>query len=72
MIFGRKGKHKFYLGKSELQIVKRYKYLGLILDHKFSFKTHLDKMYDKSRKRMKAIGGLGLEKGISAKAMLRG
>ena len=32
MIFGRKGKQKFYLGKKELKIVKSYKYLGLMLD----------------------------------------
>jgi hypothetical protein len=36
MIFGRKNKVKFYLGESELEIIEFYKYLGLILDKKFS------------------------------------
>ena len=67
MIFGRRGRRqqKFYLGEKELKIVKNYKYLGLILDNRFSFKVHLDKMYDKARKRMTAISGLGLEEGVS-------
>ena len=73
MIFGRRGRQqKFYLGKNELKIVKQYKYLGLTLDNRFSFNAHIDKMYDKARKRMKAVTGLGLEEGVSAKSMLRG
>ena len=55
-----------------LKIVDRYKYLGLCLDTKFSFKEHMSKMLEKARKRMRAICALGLKKGISAKAVLRG
>ena len=42
MIFGRNNDEngKFYLGKEELKIVDKYKYLGLILDPKFSFGSH--------------------------------
>ena len=50
MIFGRRDKNqKFRLGESELQIVESYKYLGLVLDRKFSFKTHLGKILDKAK-----------------------
>ena len=72
MIFCRKCKQKFCLGESELKIVENYKYLGLVLDSRFSFKTHLEKVEEKARKRTKALCGLGLSKGISAKALLRG
>jgi hypothetical protein len=72
MIFGRKGKQKFYLGKSELKVVPKYKYLGLVLDNKFTWSEQLKNVYEKARKRMKALCGLGLKKGVSAKAMLRG
>ena len=50
----------------------RYKYLGLIIDRNFSFKDHMNKILEKSRKRMRAICALGLGNGISAKAILRG
>ena len=66
MVFGRKGKERFYLGESELEIVEFYKYLGLILDKKFSWKGHKTKILEKARKRMMALCGLGLKEGVSA------
>ena len=72
MVFGRKCKQKFWLGESELQLVNSYKYLGLVLDRKFTFKSHLEKVLEKARKRLKAICGLGLKEGVSARAMMRG
>ena len=72
MFFGRKSKkQKFYLGKSQLKVVNKYKYLGLVLDQRFSWKAHLEKILEKARKRVQALGGLGLKEGISARAMLR-
>ena len=73
MIFGKKGqKQKFQLGKSTLQVVGRYKYLGLLLDENFTWKAHLDKILDKARKRTRALCGIGLREGVSARAVLRG
>ena len=72
MIFGRKGKDKFYLGDTELEIVEFYKYLGLVLDKKFTWRAHKTKILEKARRRMKALCGLGLKEGVSARAMLRG
>jgi hypothetical protein len=73
MIFGKKRKvEKFYLGESELQIVNEYKYLGLIIDDLFTWKNHLCKILEKARKRTRALCGMGVREGISAKAMLRG
>jgi hypothetical protein len=72
MIFGRKCDKKFRLGESELDIVESYKYLGLVLEKNFTWKAHLQKVLDKARKRMRALCGLGLRKGVSARAMLRG
>ena len=72
MIFGRKGKEKFYLGDTELEIVEFYKYLGLVLDKKFTWRAHKTKILEKARRRMKALCGLGLKEGVSARAMLRG
>ena len=72
MIFGRKGNHKFRLGESELEIVDSYKYLGLVVDKNFTWKEHLKKIWEKARKRMRGLCGLGLREGISARAMLRG
>ena len=68
MIFGRKCSDKFYLGESELALLERYKYLGLVLDKQFSWKIHLGEILGKARKRMKA---LWLREGISARAILR-
>jgi len=73
MIFGKKkSRENFYLGESELEVVANYKYLGLVLDNIFSWKLHLEKTLEKARKRTKALCGLGLREGISAKAVLRG
>jgi len=72
MIFGRKGKDKFYLGDTELEIVEFYKYLGLVLDKKFTWKAHKTKILEKARRRMRSLCGLGLKEGVSARAMLRG
>ena len=75
MIFGkhRRGKEdRYQLGPSELQRVRSYKYLGLILDENFSWKEHLEKICEKARKRTRALCGMGLREGISAKGVLRG
>jgi hypothetical protein len=73
MIFGRRsGREKFYLGKSELEIVNEYKYLGLIINKNFSWKSHLKKILDKGRKRTNALCGMGARDGVSVKALLRG
>ena len=72
MIFGRKGKHKFCLGNREVEIVDNYKYLGLILDTKVTWKPHLERILSKARKRMKALCAMGLREGVSARALLRG
>ena len=58
MIFGKGGGNKFRLGQEELKVVNSYKYLGLILDHQFSFKAYLEKVVEKARKRM-CIGSEG-------------
>ena len=76
MVFGinksQQDHNKFYLGEKKLEIVEYYKYLGLLLDKNFGWKAHKAKILDKARKRMKALCGLGLKEGISARAMLRG
>ena len=69
MIFGRKCEKKFYLGE---QIVKGYKYLGLMLDSNFTWKEHLEKILKKARKRTRALCALRLREGVSARALLRG
>jgi len=60
MIFGRKCKKRFRLGETEFEIVERYKYLGLVLNKRFSWREHLEKTLDKARKRTRALCGLGL------------
>src|ERR1700722_6742460 len=74
MIFGKKkrGEPKFYLGESELKVIQEYKYLGVVLDENFSWKTHLRKILDKARKRTRALCGMGIREGVSVKAILRG
>jgi hypothetical protein len=72
MIFGKKNMTKFRLGESELQVVHSYKYLGLILDENFTWKIHLAHILDKARKRTRALCGIGLREGVSARALLRG
>ena len=73
MIFGKKrGTEKFYLGKDELKIVEEYKYLGVVIDQKFTWKAHLSKVKEKARKRMNALCGVGVGRGVSVKALLRG
>ncbi len=51
MIFGRNCLQKFKLGEKELQVVDSYKYLGLLLDKNFTWKSHLEKVLEKARKR---------------------
>ena len=46
--------------------------MGLALDRNFSFKDHMNKILEKARKRMRAICAMGLGRGITAKAILRG
>ena len=73
MVFGGKSKGvKFYLGENELQIVGNYKYLGLMVERNFGWKQHLGDIVGKARKRMRALCGMGLGEGVSAKALLRG
>eukprot|EP00456_Euglypha_rotunda_P058415 TRINITY_DN4852_c0_g5_i3.p1 TRINITY_DN4852_c0_g5~~TRINITY_DN4852_c0_g5_i3.p1 ORF type:complete len:347 (+),score=-26.07 TRINITY_DN4852_c0_g5_i3:97-1041(+) len=75
MVFGtRKNSsiQKFYLGADELKIVDSYKYLGLIIDRNFSWKQHIEKLSLKAQNRMKGIFGLGIGKGLSVKALMRG
>ena len=74
MVFGmrKKCQDKFRLGENDLKIVETYKYLGLILDKNFSWKKHLEKVLEKARKRSRALCGLGIRKGTSARAILRG
>lgn len=74
MVFGqRKGREvKFYLGKTELGRVQEYKYLGLILDQNFSWKSQMRKIVDKARKRSRALCAMGVRDGVSVKAVLRG
>ena len=55
-----------------MQIVDRYKYLGLILDSNFTWKEQLEKIVDKARKRSRALCGIGLREGISVRAVMRG
>jgi hypothetical protein len=51
MIFGRKcnKNQKFYLGEGELKVVDNCRYLGLVLDKKFTWKAHLVKILEKAR-----------------------
>ena len=77
MIFGTKnGREKFYLGErkneSEIKIVEEYKYLGLVIDSNFSWKSHMNKILDKARKRMRALCSMGVREGVSVKVVLRG
>ena len=74
MIFGKRkiGEEKYRLGESELQRVGNYKYLGLMLDKNFRWKKHLEKILEKARKRTKVLCGMGIRKGMSARAILRG
>jgi len=50
-----------------LKIVDKYKYLGLILDLRL-----IDKIFEKARKRMRTLCTMGLRKGISVRAVMRG
>ena len=73
MIFGKKiNNKKFRLGGSELEVVYSYKYLGLLIDDNFTWKAHLEKILDKARKRSRALCGMGLREGVSARAVVRG
>ena len=72
MIFGKQHKRKSRLGRNELRVVDRYKYLGLLLDKKMTWKAHLSKVHEKASKRMRALCGMGLKEEVSARALLRG
>jgi len=63
---------KFYLGQGELEIVARYKYLGLLVDKNFTWKEHVESLIGKTQKKMKAIFGLGVGRGLSVRALMRG
>jgi len=63
---------KFYLGGEELKIASHYKYLGLLVDKDFTWQQHVENLIAKAQKKMKAIFGLGVGKGLSARALMRG
>ena len=75
MIFGMRDTskvRKFYLGEVELKIVDKYKYLGLVVDQNFTWKQHVENLSRKAKQKMRGIFGLGVGKGLSVRALLRG
>ena len=44
----------------------------MIIDNNFTWKQHVEKVVEKARKKMKGLCGLGIDRGLSVKALLRG